>query len=162
MKRHPSYPCGQEGKLSYSNGYPWKTERNPLTLRSVSPLRSDLNKFEQLLNGMKCPGTAKLWNAEAKPKALNLPTLRSGFSIRSGMDAAGRNICVNLWIKKKRSDNFIENKTQMNTSQTYSHLNAEDIICKVFPELLKEIREIIRSVDASSTKTKPGDPKMAM
>ncbi len=46
----------------------------------------------------------------------------------------------------------------MNTSQTYSHLNAEDIIRKAHPDLLAEIREIIRSVDAAATKTKPGKP----
>jgi hypothetical protein len=74
------------------------------------------------------------------------------------MDAAGRNICVNLWIKKKRSDNFIENKTHMNTIQTYSHQYAEELIRKSHPDLLTEIMEIIRSIDAAATKTKPGKP----
>jgi len=46
----------------------------------------------------------------------------------------------------------------MKAPQTYSHLNAEEIIRKAYPALLSEIREIIQSVDAAAAKTKPGKP----
>lgn len=46
----------------------------------------------------------------------------------------------------------------MNTIQTYSHKFAEELIRKSHPDLLTEIMEIIRSVDAAATKTKPGKP----
>ncbi len=46
----------------------------------------------------------------------------------------------------------------MKVTQTYSHQNAEEVIRRACPSLLKEINEIISAVDAAAAKSKPGKP----